>query len=308
MYSFFEKVYKGGAAVLTYNMDVEARSVWLRTTPGTLAAAQPYICTEAGLFYGREHFSTARTHKESWLFFYTLSGAGLIEQGGEHLTLGEGEALLMDCRTPQSYCTAPGQARWHHYWVHFDGPGVKALAPLLSPDGRLTAVRVPARVVQEPLRTILDELPRETAQSVIHVSLAVHTLLAQAARCRLGTGQDSAASNRALIERSVEHIRRHYAEPLSVEDLLAETPVSRSYFMRLFRQYMGVTPYSYLLSYRITQAKELLVLTDLPVGEIARRVGFGSESNFSCRFSAMTGQSPLGYRKSAMAPAAGRET
>lgn len=286
--------------MLTYNMDVEERSIWLRTTPGALAAAQPYVCTEAGLFYGRERFSTARTDKESYLFFYTLAGAGLIEQGGERLTLHEGEVLLMDCRIPQSYCTAPGQPRWHHYWVHFDGPGVKALAPLLSQDGRLTAVRVPVHTVEEPLQTILDELPKETTESVLAVGLAIHTLLAETARLRLGMADAEASSPRALIARSVEYIRRHYAEPLTVEDLLAEMPVSRSYFMRLFRQYMGMAPYGYLLSYRITRAKELLVLTDLPVGEIARRAGFGSESNFSYRFLAMTGQSPTQYRSRAM--------
>ncbi len=289
--------------MLTYNMDVEERSVWLRTTPGTLAAAQPYTCTEAGLFYGRARFSTARNHKESYIFFYTLSGAGLIEQGGENITLQEGEALLMDCRTPQSYCTAPGQERWHHYWLHLDGPGVKALAPLLCPDGRPAAVRVPRQTALEPLQTVLAELPKETAQSAVTVGLALHTLLAHTARIRLGAESDNAGGGRALIEQCVEHIRRHYAEPLTVDGMLADIPVSRSWFMRLFRQYMGVTPYSYLLSYRITQAKELLVLTDLPVGDIAQRVGFGSESNFSCRFSAMTGQSPLAYRKSAMTPA-----
>ena len=49
--------------MLTYNMDVERRSLWLRTTPGELALAQPYYCTEAGRFYGRSRFSTARTDK-----------------------------------------------------------------------------------------------------------------------------------------------------------------------------------------------------------------------------------------------------
>ncbi len=36
-------------------------------------------------------------------------------------------ALLLNCRTPQSCCTAPGQSCWHHYWVHLDGAGVAAL-------------------------------------------------------------------------------------------------------------------------------------------------------------------------------------
>ena len=66
--------------------------------------------------------------------------------------------------------------------------------------------------------------------------------------------------------------------------------------MQLFRQYMGATPYNYLLCCRITRAKELLATTDLAVGEIARRTGFNNEANFSTRFARMAGQSPLRYR------------
>ena len=43
--------------MLTYNMDVEERSTWLRATPGAAALAQPFYCTEAGNFYGRAHFA-----------------------------------------------------------------------------------------------------------------------------------------------------------------------------------------------------------------------------------------------------------
>lgn len=49
--------------------------------PSEAELAQPYYCTEAGVFYAQQHFSTARTDKESYLLFYTLRGAGLIEQG-----------------------------------------------------------------------------------------------------------------------------------------------------------------------------------------------------------------------------------
>ena len=41
-------------------------------------------------------------------------------------------------------------------------------------------------------------------------------------------------------------------------------------------------------------------MTDLPVRAVAARAGFRSEANFSSRFAAMTGQSPLQYRKSAI--------
>ena len=56
--------------------------------------------------------------------------------------------------------------------------------------------------------------------------------------------------------------------------------MSKSYFLRLFRRYMGTTPYNYLVNFRITQAKELLVLTDHSVSEIAQEVGFGMPATF----------------------------
>lgn len=108
---------------------------------------------------------------------------------------------------------------------------------------------------------------------------------------------DESRSNRTLIEQAAEYIRQHYAEPLSLDSLLAQTPVSKSWFLRLFRQYMGTTPYNFLLSTRITRAKELLVLTDFSVCEIAHQVGFGDESNFSTRFTAMWAKAPSSTAK-----------
>ena len=93
--------------MLTYTMDVLPERIWLRTTPGASAMGQPYVCTEAGQYLAQGHFSTARTHKESYLLFYTLRGAGLIEQGDDRVLLRAGQALLMDCRKPQRYATAP---------------------------------------------------------------------------------------------------------------------------------------------------------------------------------------------------------
>lgn len=287
--------------MLTYNMDVEERSLWLRATPGAAVLAQPFYCTEAGHFYGRSRFATARTDKESYLLFYTVAGAGLIEQGAQQVELPAGSALLLNCRTPQSYCTAPGQQSWQHTWVHLDGAGVANLAETLLPQNRLTPVRVSAWEMQPLFDTIFAEWDRGTVAAQIETGLTLHRMLAlMAARLLAG---DASRSNRALIEQATGYIRVHYAEPLSLDALLAQTPVSKSWFLRLFRQYMGTTPYNFLLSTRITRAKELLVLTDFSISEIAHQVGFGDESNFSTRFAAMVGQSPQQYRKSAMKPA-----
>lgn len=284
--------------MLTFNMDVEPGSRWLRTTPGAAALAQPYFCTEAGLFFGRSRFATARTDKECYLLLYTLDGAGLVEQNEAQVTLEPGQALLVDCRVPQSFGTASGRENWQFYWAQIDGAGVRALAAVLCPDKRPAPVSLPAEEACSLFEELLEGIGTESAQSTVSASLALHRLLAAMAQGVLG--EESASANRRMIDEAVAHIRTHYAEPLCLDELLASAHISKSYFLRLFRQYMGTTPYNFLLCYRITKAKELLAMTDLPVSAVAHQVGFGDESNFSTRFTSMVGQSPLRYRKSAL--------
>lgn len=289
--------------MLTYNMDVTPESLWKRTTPSEAELTQPYYCTEAGVFYAQQHFSTARTDKESYLLFYTLRGAGLIEQGESHVELRTGQALLLNCRTPQSYCTAPGQSCWHHYWVHLDGAGVAAMEPLLLPGKKLTPVQLTGVKMQELFETLLGQMERSTVDSMVTMGLALHEMLTLCARSILA--QTEATSARQVILQAAETLSKNYQKELCLADLLAEAHMSKSYFLRLFRRYMGTTPYNYLVNFRITQAKELLVLTDHSVSEIAQEVGFGDASNFSTRFAKATGQSPLQYRKSALKPVEG---
>lgn len=284
--------------MLTYNMDVTPESIWKRTTLSEAELAQPYSCTEAGLFYAQQRFSTARTDKESYILFYTLRGAGLIEQDGNHVVLETGQALLLNCRTAQSYCTAPGQSCWHHYWVHLDGAGVAAMEPLLLPDKKLTPVQLTGVRMQELFELVLEQMELGTVDSMVQTGLALHEMLALCAQSLFA--QAEMTTNRQLILQAAETLRKNYRQELSLADLLSSAHMSKSYFLRLFRRYMGTTPYNYLVNFRITQAKELLVLTDHSISEIAQEAGFGDASNFSTRFAKATGQSPMQYRKSTL--------
>ena len=284
--------------MLTYNMDVTPESIWKRTTLSETERAQPYSCTEAGLFYAQQRFSTARTDKESYILFYTFRGAGLIEQDGNHVVLETGQALLLNCRTAQSYCTAPGQSCWHHYWVHLDGAGVAAMEPLLLPDKKLTPVQLTGVRMQELFELVLEQMELGTVDSMVQTGLALHEMLALCAQSLFA--QAEMTTNRQLILQAAETLRKNYRQELSLADLLSSAHMSKSYFLRLFRRYMGTTPYNYLVNFRITQAKELLVLTDHSISEIAQEAGFGDASNFSTRFAKATGQSPMQYRKSTL--------
>ena len=282
--------------MLTYNLDIEPGSLWLRTTPGDLASAQPFFCTEAGIFYARENFNTIRDYKDTYLLFYTLDGTGLIRQNDTEVLLHPGEALFLNCRIPQSYQTDPKTGKWIHYWTHIDGSGVRAMESLLIPEGKITALKTNEDSIRKEYDFLLRDLENTSANTILSTSLSIHKILTSL----IFQNSISYSRNQKLIQKSADYIHAHYNESVGLETLLEISGMSKAYFMRLFRQYIGTTPYNYLLSLRMTKAKEYLEVTDMTIHEIAMETGFSDDPSFSVRFSAMVGMSPLKYRKSAI--------
>ncbi len=282
---------------LNYNLDIEKGSLWLRTTPGSFAFQQPYFCSEAGVFYAREGFSTSRSNKESYILFYTLEGCGLIEQGSSTIQLKKGEAVLMNCRSPQKYRTY-GQ-KWYHYWMHIDGAGISSLENILLSSGKLTPVKLPASSAKSCFDPILRNLENPETETILQDSFLIHQLLyliIQESNVTMALSD----TNRQRILKTADYLQSHYQEKMNLEQLLKIVNMSKSYYLNLFRQYIGTTPYNYLLSLRITKAKELLELSNLPIREISDNVGFSDNTGFSVRFKTMVGQSPQEYRKNAI--------
>ena len=281
--------------MLTYTMAVEDRSRWIIATPSAATTAQPYFASEVGDFYARSRFITTRSDKNSFIVFYTLGGAGIVRQGGQTVTLAKGQALLMDCRSPQSYGTAPGHGHWYHLWAHVDGGGVSLAGAALGLP-RLAPVNVSLSNLQPHFNVLFDLLGTESLENQARTGLAVPGLMTELV---VAAQKASSAGSDDPVALACAYIAEHYSDRLTVDDLAAVAAVSPSYLIRLFKRQMGTTPHDYLLRHRISHAKELLAETTLTSATIAQRTGFASESNFSYRFKQMVGQSPRAYRQSA---------
>src|SRR6185369_12918656 len=91
----------------------------------------------------------------------------------------------------------------------------------------------------------------------------------------------------------------HSDQPIDLDDAAAEAGVSPFHFLRLFARVLGVTPHQYLVRCRLRHAARLLAGDDLPITEIAFRVGFGDLSNFVRTFHRAAGASPRKFRQTA---------
>jgi AraC family transcriptional activator FtrA len=85
-------------------------------------------------------------------------------------------------------------------------------------------------------------------------------------------------------------------QPTSVDELAGRAFMSRRQFTRTFRAEAGVSPWQWLLSRRLEQARYLLETTDEQIELIARRCGFPTPLAFRTRFKPEFGTSPSRYR------------
>ena len=79
--------------------------------------------------------------------------------------------------------------------------------------------------------------------------------------------------------------------------MAARCGLSKYHFLCSFKQYTGFTPYDYLNTLRIAQAKNLLADTDLLAYKIGQMVGFPGEASFIRLFKLKTGATPGAYRE-----------
>ncbi|MBQ7090979.1 MAG: helix-turn-helix transcriptional regulator [Clostridia bacterium] len=98
------------------------------------------------------------------------------------------------------------------------------------------------------------------------------------------------------LKNVLSHIRKHYDEPITLQDLADTAGMTPRYFCRAFAAMTGKTPIAYLNYYRIEQAGERLLLTDERITDIAFSCGFNDAGYFTKAFTKQKGISPSRYR------------
>ncbi|HVW69497.1 MAG TPA: AraC family transcriptional regulator [Steroidobacteraceae bacterium] len=99
------------------------------------------------------------------------------------------------------------------------------------------------------------------------------------------------------VRRALDFMMSHVAEDLSIDDIAAVVSMSSFRFARGFKKATGQSPYQFLLGKRIELAQELLRSTDRRLADIARAVGFATQSQFTVAFRRRCRLTPGRYRE-----------
>jgi AraC-like DNA-binding protein len=99
-------------------------------------------------------------------------------------------------------------------------------------------------------------------------------------------------SNALRIRNVIEHIIRNYEKTFRIEDLAEIANMSTASFHRHFKEVTAMSPIQFQKQLRLQEARRLLLAESSDVADVAFRVGYESQSQFSREYSRMFGFSP----------------
>lgn len=99
------------------------------------------------------------------------------------------------------------------------------------------------------------------------------------------------------IKKVIQFIQKHYHEDISLNTMADIVNITPNYLSKLFDKEMGTSFTEYLVQFRISKAKDMLMSSDYSINEISEMIGYPNLQHFYKMFKKITGKSPNEYRK-----------
>ena len=99
-----------------------------------------------------------------------------------------------------------------------------------------------------------------------------------------------------ICDQAKRYIDENFNSDICLETIANSIHVSKFHFIRIFKETIGISPMKYLLSVRLSAAKEQLCSTERSIQEIAEAVGYENPLTFSRVFKNSENISPTAYR------------
>lgn len=101
-----------------------------------------------------------------------------------------------------------------------------------------------------------------------------------------------------LTYRIRQYVETHFHEPdLSINQMALDLHFTPAYLCQIFKSETGITINTYINTFRIKKAKDLLLTEDIRLYEVSSCVGYNDPNYFSRQFKKQVGMTPSEYRE-----------
>jgi AraC-like DNA-binding protein len=240
-------------------------------------------------------YSINRDYMNSFILFFIKKGTMHFHYLGQSFAASKDEIVLLDCKEKNNYYVSEETT---FQFIHFTGKYIQdTYNEIYKRKG--CVFKLPAEKNNIPNILSLIASNREID---FKISLQLYELLGyllESTRNTFETRDGNVAKSVPMeIQAVMTYISENYSSKISVEQLSEISNLSTYHFCRTFKKYTGASPHQYVLNYRLIQAKNLLVETNLSVEQISMDCGFNSIGHFIKVFSQSTGGiTPGKFRK-----------
>lgn len=278
---------------LEYNMDITEESFAAGHTPNLSSQKLPFFIQGMGKFHAREGYYTKREGLDNYLLLYTVSGSGKLVYRNMERTIGTMQAALFNCNEKHFYKTG-NQGFWDFRWIHFGGTACEYYHDMIN--------EVSFSIIELlDIGTCLDEiyLLKKSADPLIDIkfSAILTNIITQMLIKKFTPVNNLLFQQHSItVEKVKTYIHENYKNKISLDHLSALVNVSKYHLLRVFKKLTGVSPYEYIINYRISLSKILLKDRGYNVGEASIAVGYNDVNNFIRDFKKYIGTTPLKYK------------
>lgn len=265
-------------------------------TPSDFAKLSLFHLQEIGSLQATKPHISRRENLSSYLFFLVKSGAGRLSYDGAEYQLTEGDCVFIDCRKPYFHETT--DSLWNLSWIHFNGPTAANVYQKYVERGGLPAFH-PGNT--EKYTACFQDLYHIASGSSftrdMEISTSLSTLLTLLLADAWQTERPHTSAKSTTLMELRQYLDEHYPEKITLDDLSQRYYINKYYLTRVFKEQFGISVMDYLLTVRITHAKNQLRFTNKPAEQIGLECGIGDIYYFSRVFKKVEGISVREYRK-----------
>ena len=265
-------------------------------TPSPFAESSLLHLQEAGSLKAVKPHTSRREKLQSSLCFVVEDGEGELVYEGKTYALRAGDVVFIDCRKAYSHRT--DQNLWSLRWCHFYGASMSAVFEKYRERGGKPTFH-PDKCW--PFSRLLSELYTLAASTDYIRDMRINEKLSELLTLLMEQswhpGDGALSRKRVELEKVKIYLDEHFTERIRLDDLSDRFFINKYYLTRIFKENYGATISHYVLSKRITRAKQLIRFSEMTMDEIAAAVGMNDANYFSRAFRKVEGMSPSEYQK-----------
>ena len=223
--------------------------------------------------------------RTQYLLHFVKSGCGVYTVKNTDYRVKAGELFLIK-PGESTYYKADDNDPWEYMWVAFDGFEAFELIKKIGLEDKYVASLPNPEVFGKNISGIISEFENGTS-SDYKILGYFYSAMAQ-----LEKATDTHTFEEEYYAKAIDYIQNNYSYPIRISDLARYVGVDRTYLYKIFMNVQNISPKQYLLSVRISAAKNMLVTGRYSVAEIALSCGFSDSAAFCNHFKRITGKTP----------------